>query len=217
MTDKERDELIVKTNEYVNKLTKIRFEQKEITFCKEIQSQRIAYRKEWNDKHPLAEIKNSKISRWHSDQDLWWGLLCEWMVAGIYSRWINGKTNIPYDWAKDTIRQNEQLLKEGHFDCKDVGHTQVRAAEYSETEPRRLIYRENDFRTKSTQPVVACVINTNPNDLWAVTCGFMSWEDLKNRRLEFWGDPDNRGYPAMFIPYWELTSMDKFDPRWLLE
>lgn len=207
-----RKELIQKTVIYLNKwFTKFKLNEDEIKFCKAIQDQRIAYRLEWNYKHPQNYLKNSRISRWHDDKDLWWGLACELVLARVY-----GSANVLKSWAEDQIRQNEQLRKEGHFDSKDIGHTQVRSAEYSETEPRRLIYRQNDFYTKSNQPVVACVINTDPKDIWAMICGFMSWEDLKARKQEFWDDPDQRGFSAMFIPYWKLTPMINFKPDWLV-
>lgn len=208
-----RDEIIQKTNELVKGLKKVTFTPEEVHFCEEIQKQRIKYVSIWNSTHGFKweEIKGSKISRWHSDQDLWWGLLCELMVCKEY-----GSEDIMKEWAKDQMRQNEQLLRHGHFDCKDIGKTQVRASEYDEKGLRRVIYREMDFHTKSTQPVVGCLINTDPKNLWAVTCGFMSWEDLKNRKQEFWGDPDKRGYYAMWIPFWELTPMDKFDKKYLL-
>lgn len=209
-----RDELIIKTNDFINnQCIKHRFEDKEIRFCKSIQDQRIDYSNRWNQSHPNKTIRNNKISRWHKDDELWWGLLCELLLAKLYGK----DETFLKNWAKDQIRQNEQVLSKGHYDCKDIGRTQVRAAEYSKTQPRRLIYRENDFFSKSTQPVIACVINTDINDLWAVVCGFMSWEDLKTRKQEFWSDPDKRGFYAMFVPYWELTPMDKFDTKYFNE
>lgn len=207
-----REEVIQKTNCFIhNRLKKYRFTKQEIDFCKAVINERNRLRIEWNQKHPFRIIKNSKISRNHKDTDLWWGLLCELLLCREY-----GNDTIKQQWAEDQLRQNIQLKKEGYFDCKDVGNTQVRAAEYSEEKMRRLIYRQNDFYTKSCQPVIGCVIDTNPNDMWAVICGFFSWEDLKNRRLEFWGDPDNHGYYAMWIPFWKLTPMDKFDSTYLL-
>ncbi len=214
-----KSDIIKKTQEHIDSLVKYRFNDSEVNYCKEIQNQRIEYREIWNKKYPKLEVSNNKISRWHSDNELWWGLLCELLLCREFGKNVypNEPQRILKNWAEDQRRQNTQLLKEGHFDCKDVGHTQVRAAEHSDEELRRLIYRENDFRSKSTQPVVACVINTHSKDLWAVICGFMSWNDLKDRRQEFWDDPDRRGYPAMFIPYWNLTSMDKFDINELKE
>lgn len=204
-------EIIKRTVEYCKVLPKEKFVKEEIDFCKAIQKQRIEYRKKWNITHlTCQEIENSKISRWHNDEDLWWGLLCELAVVRQY-----GSKELFKQWAEDQRRQNNQILTNGHFDSKDIGHTQIRAAEWSEESPRRMIYRQKDFYTKSCQPCVFCLINTDEKDLHAYICGFFSWEDLKNRRQEFWCDPDNRGYPGMFVPVWELTSMDKFDVEWL--
>lgn len=207
-----RQELIDKTTVHVNSLDKIKPSVGDVDLCKKLHDNRLDNKEIWNSKHPLSKAKESKISRNHDDGDLWWGLLGELEIARIY-----GSDEIVKSWYYDQLRQNHKVMTTGVYDCKDIGNTQVRAAEWDATAPRRVIYRPNDFRTKSTQPVIACVINTDPNDLWMVVCGFMSWEDLKRRKEEFWCDPDNRGFAAMFIPYWELTPMDKFKSGWLKE
>jgi hypothetical protein len=211
MTNKEH---IEKTMEYIGNLPKYRFSTEEVHFCKELQFERIKNIKTYNEKHPTSQITDGKFSRWHSDSELYFGLLCELVVA----REIGGKMveqHLLRSWAEDQMRQNTKILKEGRFDCKDIGHAQIRTAEYNKNSKRNIIYKENDFRTKSCQPLIGCMFNSDSKDLWAVICGFMSYEDLKNRKTEFWSNPDGRG-PAMFIPVWELTSMDSFDTQKLL-
>jgi hypothetical protein len=207
----DRQEIIDKTNDFVKTLNKIVPTKEEVVLCKTLHSDRITKKDLYNKKHPYSLAKESKISRNHSDGDLWWGLLGELVIAKEY-----GGREVLSKWYDDQVRQNNKVLINGIYDCKDIGHTQIRAAEYNDAEPRRVIYRENDFRTKSCQPVVGCIVNTVSNDIWVTVCGFMSWEDLKKRKQEFWGDPDGRGYYAMWIPFWELTPMNKFNFNSLL-
>lgn len=205
-----RDDLINKTNQYIETLDKIIPTSDEIYLCKVLHDNRIKNKDIYNKKHPFSLAKESKISRNHNDGDLWWGLLAEFEIANHYGK------DIVNNWYQDQVRQNQKVLTTGIYDCKDIGHTQVRAAEWDDKAPRRVIYRDGDFRTKSCQPVIGCVVNTNPINIWVRICGFMSWEDLKARKQEFWGDPDRRGYYAMWIPFWELTPMDKFNVNHLL-
>jgi hypothetical protein len=208
-------EEVDKTVKFIDdNLFKHRFYPEEIHFCKTINVDRVKKKKEWNNIHPDRPAKESKISQWHSDEDLYFGALCELLVAKVFGQFIKSD-NIKQEWIDDQIRQNSQLKMFGHYDCKDIGRTQVRAAEYSTTEKRNIIYRAGDFRSKVGQPLVGCVINTDEKDLWAVICGFMSYDDLVARKDEFWRDPDGRGYPAMFIPIWKLTPMNFFDVEYL--
>lgn len=212
MTNQEHVDKMVN---YVNTdLKKYTFSDKEITFCKSIQIERDHNKFIYNSKHKNNPIRDNKISRWHDDKDLYFGLLCELLIVREFGNMITS-VNIMKLWAEDQINQNKQLLKFGCYDCKDIGHTQVRAAEYSESRTRNIIYRENDFRSKSTQPLIGCIINTQEHDLWAVICGFITYDELKTRKVDFWKNPDGRG-AAMFIPVWELTPMSKFDVKHLL-
>jgi hypothetical protein len=206
-----REDLIKKTFHYVDSLPKIVPSIEDVDLCKSLHNNRMKNSKIYDSKHPLSPTNKNKISRNHADGDLWWGLLGELEIARTY-----GDNFTASKWYEDQIRQNNKVLSTGQYDCRDIGHTQVRAAEWFYSSPRRLIYRDNDFRTKSCQPVISCVVYTNPLNYWVVVCGFMSWEDLKARKQEFWGDPDNRGYYAMWIPFWELTPMAKFNQKWLL-
>ena len=206
---------VQKTNSFIeNNLVKYRFSNEEVGFCRAIHDERIANRHIVDSAHPSKFVISGKISRHHTDEELYFGLLCELMVAREYGKLISEK-NIYKEWANDQIRQNKKVLSEGKFDSKDIGNCQVRTAQYSSFQKRNIIYRENDFRTKAYQPLIGCIINTNPSDMWAVICGFISYEDLIRRRNEFWCDPDGRK-PAMFIPIWELTPMEKFDLKHLL-
>lgn len=204
-----RDELIKKTAEYVSNLEKIAPTTEEIVLCKSLHSRRMENMEKWNSRN-VAKTTSHKISKNHSEGDLWWGLLGELVIAKKY-----GGDGVVKEWENDQERQNLKVLMSGVYDCKDIGHTQVRAAEWDERAPRRLIYRPNDFRTKSTQPVIACVVNTVRGEEWVAVCGYMGWEELKERRMEFWCDPDRSGFTAMFVPYWELRDMSTFDIKLL--
>lgn len=211
----DRQELIKKTNEYIQSLPKHYFTESETHFCKTIHVQRQQLKMEFESRHPSRFNIPTKISRNHSDDQLYFGLLCELLLCKYFNESRKDELNkdLLKEWAKDQIRQNEMVGKEGRFDCTDVGKTQVRAAEYSDTAPRRVIYRQNDFRTKAHQPVVGCVYH--PTDSWAVICGFMSFEDLKINKSKYWGDPDKRGFEAMWIPLWDLTPIENFDVKYL--
>lgn len=214
MTDQDRKEYIRKTVEFVKELPKIKFSKEEIDFCKVIQNDRIDAKNSFDKKHSEKIRINKKISRWHSDEELYFGLLCELSICKYFDL-IYTEKGLLKKWAKDQIKQNDVLRTQGRFDCKDVGLTQIRAAEYSETSLRRVIYRQNDFRTKAYQPVIGCLFNSKENDIWTVICGYITYEDLVKRKMEFWDDPDKNGFSAMFIPMWELTPIKNFDVNYL--
>jgi hypothetical protein len=208
-------EHVQKTTSFIEtNLTKHRFSDAEVKFCKSIHDERVHNKQKADSVHPTDFVINGRISRQHTDEDLYFGLLSELMVARELGKSISNR-NILRDWAEDQIRQNKMVLSEGKFDSKDVGNCQIRAAQYSSFKKRNIIYRDNDFRTKATQPLIGCIINTQESDIWAVMCGFMSYADLIRRRHEFWSNPDGR-LPAMFIPIWELSPMENFDLTYLL-
>ena len=213
--DEEVDKMVYKVE---NDFVKFRPSKKEIDFCKLIHNTRLENRDIYNKLHPKELVRNGKISPNHTDEDLWWGLAAELIVAKIFGQdlHISEPKRVMQEWAEDQIRQNEQLLKFGYYDAKDIGKTQVRAFEYVKHSVRNIIYREKDFRSKVGQPVVGCVVNTKEDDFWVEVCGFISYEDLVARKQEFWKNPRGLGW-AMFIPIWKLTPMVNFEPKWLSE
>jgi hypothetical protein len=218
MNNLERTELIQKTNEFINSIEKYYFTPEEINFCKTIHQNRQLLNKQWQTDKWGGVLRDTKISRWHSDDSLYFGLLCELLVCRYFNK-SHGeeilKKDILREWAEDQIRQNNVIGKTGQFDCKDVGKAQVRASEYSKDSPRRVIYRENDFRTKAYQPVIGCVYGNDETGTWGVICGYMTYDELKENKSKYWGDPDKRGYKAMWIPLYNLTPIEKFDIKHL--
>jgi len=213
------DEEVNKMVDYVeNKFVKLYPTLEEINFCKSVHYQRTKNRNIYNNNRPKEFIQNGRISPNHDDDDLWWGLQCELTFTKLYSQslYANEPIRLMKQWAEDQKRQNEQLLKFGFYDCKDVGGTQIRGFEYVKHSKRNIIYREKDFRSKLGQPLVGCVCNTKENDIWVEICGFITYEDLIKRKSEFWKNPKGLGW-GMFIPIWELTPMNKFNLDWLKE
>lgn len=194
----------------IEAVPKVDIKESEIYIAKSFHYFKQEARTEYENKlHPMFRSKSGRISTKHTDEDIYFGLLCEFKVAIIY-----GGQPLAKKWFKDQISQVERIRKENVFDCRDIGHTQIRGIDWKPDQMMSMIFREGDFRSKAHQPVICCVVSIP--EKWIRVCGWLSYDDIKNNLpKEVKYDPQGRG-TAYWIPPYLLKSMDTFDQQYLL-
>lgn len=194
---------------FIESIPKIDISLAEIYIAKSFHLFKQDARTEYESKlHPMFRSKTGRISTKHTDDDLYFGLLCELKVARIY-----GGEPLARKWFNDQKYQIERIRKENIFDCKDIGNTQIRGIEWQPNEMMSMIVREKDFRSKAHQPVICCVISIP--EKWIRVCGWLSYDQIRNQLPnEVKYDPQGRGV-AYWIPTYLLNPMESFDKQYL--
>jgi hypothetical protein len=194
----------------IESIPKVDINEAEIYIAKSFHYHKQDARTEYESKlHPMFRSKSGRISTQHTDEDIYFGLLCELKVARIY-----GGEPLARKWFNDQVSQVERIRKENIFDCRDVGRTQIRGVDWRTDQMMSMIFREKDFRSKAHQPVICCVISIP--EKWIRVCGWLSYDDIKNNMPnEVKYDPQGRGV-AYWIPTYLLKPMESFDRQYLL-
>ena len=175
-----------------------------IKFAKKIHDGKTKTRDEFDEQNKWRKRNRFVHSTRHTEDELFLGILGEFMVALKYG--------VDKNWVREQQKQVDKIRETGVFDTTDVGRTQVRTVDYNPKKLTSIIVREQDFHNKSGQPIIGCVFSRK--NMWIKICGWIEMENIKNNPDVDYGDPNCRR-PAFWVPLYILNPMSTFNKEFL--